>query len=115
MLCITLSAAILRTVGGERDGAQFLASRAPFAVVRNAPSSPAAATGPFQFSPPFQSIPPNRNDRRGGDVMAPVRNLGKRLGGHAILELFFGYSTCAENCNLILFGMEMAVRKRGYG
>ena len=46
MLCITLSAAILRTVGGERDGAQFLASRAPFAVVRNAPSSPAAARGP---------------------------------------------------------------------
>ena len=33
---MTLSAAILRTVGGERDGAQNLASRASFAAVRNA-------------------------------------------------------------------------------
>ena len=46
MSCTTLSAVIPRTVGGKRDGAQFLASRAPFAVVRNAPSSPAAARGP---------------------------------------------------------------------
>ena len=64
----------------------YFGIKGPVAAVSNAPSSPAAATGPFQFSPPFQSIPPNRNDRRGGDVMAPARNLGKRLGGHAILE-----------------------------
>ena len=94
----------------------YFGIKGPVPAVSNAPSYPAAATGPPSNSlRPFQSIPPNRHDRRGGDVMAPVRNLGKRLGEHAILELFFGYSTCAENCNLILFGMEMAVRKRVYG